>query len=391
VSIMPERYHRGSRHGERARAWREPRHQMDVPAAYSPLVNDDIRYMRRALALARRGLGRTSPNPIVGSVVIREGRVVGAGWHRRAGESHAEVLALRQAGDRARDATLYTTLEPCAHHGRTPPCVDAIVVAGVRRVVAAIRDPDPRVDGRGIARLRNAGLEVTEGVLAEQARIQNRRFIKHVRMRLPWVLLKMALTLDGRATAPGRRYLTGEHARRYVHRLRDEHDAVVVGIGTVLADDPLLTVREVRGRDPLRVVVDTGAHTPPASRVIGRDGRALIAVAEGADRERIDALRASGAQVIELQRGVGGLDLRALARWLDGRDVTSVLLEGGPTLAGAMIRGGLVDEALFIYAPLLVGAGRSALDGPLAELRLQRVRAFRLGEDVAVQGVVPPD
>jgi diaminohydroxyphosphoribosylaminopyrimidine deaminase/5-amino-6-(5-phosphoribosylamino)uracil reductase len=347
--------------------------------------------MRRALALARRGLGRTSPNPIVGSVIVRNQTIVGQGWHRRAGEAHAEVVALERAGDRARGATLYTTLEPCSHHGRTPPCVDAVVAAGISRVVAAIRDPDPRVDGKGFAALRDAGLEVTEGVLADVAEAQNRPFIKRVRARLPWMLLKMALSLDGRATAPGRRYLTGEEARKYVHRLRDEHDAVVVGIGTVLADDPLLTVRDVRGRDPLRVVVDSAARTPPAARVIGRDGRAVIAVAEDAARQRVAALQSAGAHVVDLPRAPGGVDLLALARWLYERDVSSVLLEGGPTLGAAMLHSGLVDETLFIYAPLLIGTGRSALEGPLAQLRLQQVHAFRLGEDVALRGAVPPD
>jgi diaminohydroxyphosphoribosylaminopyrimidine deaminase/5-amino-6-(5-phosphoribosylamino)uracil reductase len=355
-------------------------------------VQTDERFMRRALRLARRGLGRTSPNPVVGSVVVRDGELVAEGWHGRAGQPHAEVIALEIAGDRAAGATLYTTLEPCVHVGRTPPCLDAVLAARVARVVVAVRDPDPRVDGRGIARLRESGLEVTEGVLADEARAQNRPFFKHVRARLPWVLLKLALSLDGRATAPGRRYLTGPQARRRVHQLRDELDAVLVGVGTVLADDPLLTVRDVRGRDPLRVIVDSEARTPPTARVIGSDGRALLFVREGADAARVGALREAGARVVEVSRAEGGVDLVAAMRWLDAHDVLSVLLEGGPTLASAMLRAGLVDEALFLYAPLVVGdAGLPALAGRLETLTLREARAFRLGEDLAVRGLLPPD
>lgn len=352
----------------------------------------DERWMRRALRLAARGLGRTSPNPVVGSVVVREGEVVGEGWHRRAGEPHGEAVALERAGERARGGTLYVTLEPCVHHGRTPPCVDAVLASGVTRVVFGTRDPDPRVDGRGAARLRQAGLEVTEGVAADEVRAQNRPFFKHVRSGLPWVLLKLGLSLDGRVAAPERRYLTGAAAQRYVHRLRDEYDAVMVGVGTVLADDPLLTVREVRGRDPLRVVIDTEARTPPRARVIGGDGRAVVLVGDGADRSSVAALREAGAKVAELPRSGGGIDLGAAARWLDARDVLSVLLEGGPTLAAAMLGAALVDQVLFIYAPLLVGDGPpTALAARLPELRLRAPRSFRLGEDVAIEGLVPPD
>jgi diaminohydroxyphosphoribosylaminopyrimidine deaminase/5-amino-6-(5-phosphoribosylamino)uracil reductase len=354
-------------------------------------VRDEI-YMRRALALARRGVGRTSPNPAVGSVVVQGDRVVGEGWHQRAGEPHAEVVALDRASARSRGATLYATLEPCTHLGRTPPCVDAILAAGIARVVFATRDPDPRVNGRGAARLREAGLEVTSGVLAAEAEALNRPFFKHIRTRLPWVTLKLALSLDGRVTVPGRRYLTGAMARRHVHRMRDEHDAVLVGIGTVLADDPQLTVRDVRGRDPLRVVVDAEARTPPRAPVVGNDGRAVVFVREGAHADRVAALAAAGARVVPIAPSDGGVDLRTALTWLDRHDVLSVLLEGGPTLAASMLRAGLVDEALFIYAPVVVGnAGLPALGESLETIALQHTRVFRLGDDVAVQGLVPPD
>ncbi|OLC52397.1 MAG: riboflavin biosynthesis protein RibD [Chloroflexi bacterium 13_1_40CM_4_68_4] len=348
--------------------------------------------MRRALSLARRGLGRTSPNPTVGSVVVRDDQIVGEGWHQRAGEPHAEIIAIERAGHAARGATLYATLEPCAHVGRTPPCVDAILAAGVSRVVVATRDPDPRVDGRGIAQLQAAGVELTEGVLGEESRALNRPFFKHVRARLPWVTLKLALSLDGRVTAPGRRYLTGAAARRHVHRMRDHSDAVLVGIGTVLADDPQLTVRDVRGRDPLRIVLDAEARTPSAARVIGNDGRAVVFVREGADGGRTRALRDAGARVVEIPRADGGVDIRAALAWLDAHDVRSVLVEAGPTLAAALLRAAFVDEALFLYAPLVVGdAGLPALGGKLDAIALRESRVFRLGDDVAVQGLVPPD
>lgn len=363
-------------------------------AVYALSTDSDTRFMRRALRLARKGLGRTTPNPAVGSVVVRDGVVVGEGWHRRAGEAHAEVIALERAGERARGATLYSTLEPCVHDGRTPPCAEAVLRAGVARVVAATRDPDPRVDGRGVERLRAAGLDVAEGILGQEARALNRAFFKHVRTRLPYVLLKLGLSLDAKVAAPDRRYLTGPESLRHVHRLRDEHDAVMVGIGTVLADDPLLTVREIRGRDPLRVVIDADARTPPAARVVGRDGRALVVVGDGADSVRVSRLRDAGAQVLEAPRGAGGVDLGAAMRLLGARDVTSVLLEGGPTLAAAMLDAALVDELLLIYAPLVVGDPAPSAVGALrrvSALRLRDVRVFRLGEDVAVSATLPPD
>ena len=229
---------------------------------------EDTFFMKRALRLAAKAAGRTSPNPMVGAVVVRGGEVVGEGYHKAAGEPHAEVVALRAARDRARGATLYTTLEPCAHVGRTPPCVDAMREAGVVRVVVAMRDPDPRTDGKGFRLLRAANVEVTQGVLEGDAKRLNEGFISRVRRGRPFVLVKLATTVDGRVAVKGRRYLSGKTALREVHRLRDRYDAILVGIGTVLADDPALTVREVRGRDPLRVIVDTEARTPINAKVL---------------------------------------------------------------------------------------------------------------------------
>jgi diaminohydroxyphosphoribosylaminopyrimidine deaminase/5-amino-6-(5-phosphoribosylamino)uracil reductase len=352
------------------------------------MSDDDTTYMRRALRLAARAAGRTSPNPMVGTVVVRGGEVVGEGYHRAAGEPHAEVNALAKAGDAARGATLYTTLEPCAHHGRTPPCVDAIVHAGIRRVVAAMRDPDPRTDGKGFRHLRAAGVEVEQGVLETEALRLNEGFVSRVRRGRPFVVVKLATTLDGRVTAKGRRYLVGKRALREVHRLRDRFDAVLVGIGTVLADDPLLTVREVTGRDPLRVIVDTDARTPPSAKVIrAKDPqRTVLLVARDADARRTNKLRDAGVLLTTLPRSDGGLDLGAAMRWLGEHGVNTVLSEAGPRVAGALVRAGLADRLMIITTPIAGGDGPPALAGVTDTADLRNVRVRRFGEDVAIEG-----
>ena len=352
------------------------------------MSGEDEKYMRRALRLAARAAGRTSPNPMVGAVVVRGDTIVGEGFHRAAGEPHAEVIALAKAGDAARGATLYTTLEPCAHHGRTPPCVDAIVKAGVRRVVAAMRDPDPRTDGKGFRQLKASGVAVEQGVLEAEAHRLNEGFVSRVRRGRPFVLVKLATTLDGRVTARGRRYLVGKRAMREVHRLRDRSDAVLVGIGTILADDPQLTVREVTGRDPLRVIVDTDARTPPTAKVVrAKDPqRTVLFVARDADTRRTNKLREAGVLISTLPRADGGLDLGAAMRWLGEHGVNTVLSEAGPHIAGALVRAGLADRLMIITAPIAGGDGPPALAGvaDIAELKNTRVR--RYGEDVAIEG-----
>jgi diaminohydroxyphosphoribosylaminopyrimidine deaminase/5-amino-6-(5-phosphoribosylamino)uracil reductase len=352
------------------------------------MADDDTKYMRRALRLAARAAGRTSPNPMVGTVVVRGGEIVGEGFHRAAGEPHAEVNALAKAGDAARGATLYTTLEPCAHHGRTPPCVDAILSAGVRRVVAAMRDPDPRTDGKGFRQLRASGVEVEQGVLETEALRLNEGFVSRVRRGRPFVVVKLATTLDGRVTAPGRRYLVGKRALREVHRLRDRSDAVLVGVGTVLADDPALTVRELTGRDPLRVIVDTDAHTPPTAKVVrAKDPqRTVLFVARDADVRRTNKLREAGVLLTTLPRADGGLDLGAAMRWLGEHGVNTVLSEAGPRVAGALVRGRLADRLMIITTPIAGGDGPPALAGVIDAAELKNVRVRRFGEDVAVEG-----
>lgn len=348
----------------------------------------DVAFMRRALRLAARAAGRTSPNPLVGAVVVNAGAVVGEGYHRGPGLPHGEVNALRAAGDRTRGGTLYCNLEPCAHQGRTPPCVDAIVEAGIARVVAAMRDPDPRVNGRGFRALRARGIAVDEGVCAGEAARLNEGFATRQREGRPFVLLKLATTLDGRVAVPGRRYVVGKRALREVHRLRDRFDAVLVGIGTVLADDPALTVREVRGRDPLRVVLDADARTPLGARVVrAKDPqRTVIFVARDADLRRTKRLRDSGVLLATLPRAAEGLDIRAGLRWLAGQGVNTVLSEAGPRVAASLLRAGLADRVLFLVAPVVGGPGPSALDGLPDPATLKDLKVRRLGDDLAIEG-----
>ena len=325
---------------------------------------------------------------MVGAVVVAGGRIVGEGYHHAAGEPHAEANALAKARDAAPGATLYVTLEPCVHHGRTPPCVDAVREAGISRVVAAMRDPDPRNDGCGIRALRAAGVEVTEGVLREEAERLNAGFVSRIKRGRPHVLVKMATTIDGRAAVKGRRYLSGKPALREVHKLRDRFDAVLVGVGTVIADDPALTVREVRGRDPLRVIVDTEARTPANAKVVrSKDPqRTMIFVARDADARRTNRLRDAGVLLATVPRADGGLDLGAVLRWLGEHGVNTVLSEAGPRVAGALIRAKLADRLLLLISPVAGGDGPPAFDGVAGPAELHDLRVRRVGEDVAIEG-----
>ncbi|HEX9267578.1 MAG TPA: bifunctional diaminohydroxyphosphoribosylaminopyrimidine deaminase/5-amino-6-(5-phosphoribosylamino)uracil reductase RibD [Candidatus Limnocylindria bacterium] len=354
------------------------------------MTDADTTYMRRALRLAARAAGRTSPNPLVGAIVVRAGAVIGEGYYHAAGEPHAEVNALRKAGDGARGATLFTNLEPCAHHGRTPPCVDAVREAGIARVVVAMRDPDPRTDGKGIRGLRAAGIAVEEGLLRTEAERLNAGFLSRLKRGRPFVLLTLASTVDGRVAVPGRRYLSGKAALREVHRLRDRNDAVLVGIGTVLADDPALTVREVKGRDPLRVIVDADARTPPTAKVVrSKDPqRTVIFVARDADVRRTNKLRESGVLLVTAPRADGGLDLSAVLRWLGEHGVNTVMSEAGPHVAGALVRGHLADRVLLLFSPVAGGDGPPALEGVPTASQLHDVRVRKLGDDLALEGAL---
>lgn len=363
----------------------------------------DVQYMQQALDLARGGLGWVSPNPLVGSVIVDQGVVVGQGFHQQFGGPHAEVHALRAAGDRARGSTLYVTLEPCSHTGKTPPCADAVIAAGVSRVVAAMRDPNPLVAGRGLARLAAAGLAVTVGVCEDTAQRLNEAFIKHVTTRRPFVTLKSAITLDGKiATRTGAsQWITGEAARHEGHRLRHAADAIVVGIGTVLQDNPRLTTRlpEQRCSHPLRVIVDSTLQVPSHAQVldVAPDCRTLIATTARAASAPIEQLRVRGVEVVCLPAyDDGRVDLDALWGYLGERGIASVLVEGGATLSAALLQRRLVDKVLFFVAPKIIGGDGLSVVGSCGVATMEQVitlRALgsqRLGEDVLLEAYLTP-
>ncbi len=324
-------------------------------------MNDD-EALRLAFDLAELAEGDTSPNPIVGAVVVRDGEIVGRGYHRRFGGPHAEVYALEQAGERARGATLYVTLEPCAHHGKTPPCTDRLIAAGIARAVVPIEDPNPLVSGRGIAALRAAGIDVEVGRLRETAERQNEIFLKYVRTGIPFVHLKLATSLDGRlATRSGdARWISGQAAQVLVHRLRRRHAAILVGIGTVLADDPQLTVRHVVGRQPVPVVLDARGRVPLTARLLARDRHPIVAAAQVHAARRAE-LESAGCRVWELPgEGSGKVDLASLLGRLGEAGIDSVLVEGGGETAASFLEAGLVDRVSFFIAPMIIG-GRNAV------------------------------
>ncbi|GAB4123660.1 MAG: bifunctional diaminohydroxyphosphoribosylaminopyrimidine deaminase/5-amino-6-(5-phosphoribosylamino)uracil reductase RibD [Sideroxydans sp.] len=350
----------------------------------------DSQWMARALQLAERGLYTTSPNPRVGCVLVKAHEVVGEGWHERAGEPHAEVHALRAAGEAARGATAYVTLEPCSHHGRTPPCADALIAAGVSRVVCAMQDPNPQVAGQGMARLRAAGIQVECGLMEAAARELNPGFVARMTRGMPWVRSKIAASLDGRtALANGNsQWITGEAARQDVQRWRARSCAVLTGSGTVLADDPQLNVRIDTGRQPLRVVLDSALRTPPTARIL-QGGKVLLCTTSR-DAEKRAAIEARGAEVLVLADAQGRVDLSAVLRELARRGSNEVLVEAGRTLNGALLRAGLVDELLLYLAPHLLGdAARGMADlGVLTGLDQRVDLAWRdvrrVGEDLRI-------
>jgi diaminohydroxyphosphoribosylaminopyrimidine deaminase/5-amino-6-(5-phosphoribosylamino)uracil reductase len=320
------------------------------------LTAQDSRWMAQALRLAEQGLYSTSPNPRVGCVLVRDGDVVGRGWHERAGEPHAEVHALREAGEAARGATAYVTLEPCSHHGRTPPCADALIAAGVARVVVAVPDPNPQVAGEGIEKLRSAGIAVETGLMETEARELNAGFFSRMTRGIPWVRSKIAMSLDGRtALANGAsQWITGKAARRDVQHWRARSCAVLTGINTVLADDARLNVRDIEAeRQPLRVVLDSSLQMPPSARVL-QDGGVLIYTA-ARNAEKSAALERAGATVVALPDGNRQIDLPGMLRDLAQSGCNEVLVEAGRILNGALLRAGVVDELLLYVAPQLLG------------------------------------
>jgi len=331
----------------------------------------DHEFMARALQLAARGLNTTTPNPRVGCVLVKEGAIVGEGWHERAGEPHAEAHALRQAGAAAHGATAYVTLEPCSHHGRTPPCADALIDAGIVRVVAAMRDPNPLVAGEGIARLSLAGVDVASGLLENEARELNIGFVSRMARGRPWMRLKVAASLDGKTALNNGKsqWITGPDARRDAHAWRARSCAILTGIGTVRDDDPSLTVRDVAcTRQPLRVVVDSRLATPATAKILVGDGALIFAAVAGT---------APGAEVVVMPNSAGKVDLAAMLQELGRRGINELLVEGGMRLNGSLLREGLVDELLIYQAPILLGdVARGMFDLPeLTDLgAVQRLR-----------------
>jgi diaminohydroxyphosphoribosylaminopyrimidine deaminase/5-amino-6-(5-phosphoribosylamino)uracil reductase len=358
-------------------------------------------YMRMALNLAAKGAGYVTPNPMVGAVVVKDGRIVGRGYHQQLGGPHAEVNAIDDAGEMAGQATLYVTLEPCHHHGRTPPCTRKILEAGIRRVVVAMADPNPHVTGGGNAFLSAQGVDVTVGVCESEAQRLNESFVKFMGSQTPFVVLKMAATLDGRiATRTGdSRWVTGPQARALVHQLRHEMDAIMVGVGTALSDDPELTTRLEKGRgiDPIRVVLDTHLTLSPMARLLNpmSVSETIIVCGPEAAKEKKMPLKDKGAVILEVPLSDGRIDLKALVVQLGARGITSLLIEGGAQVAGSALKAGIVDQVRLFYAPKLLGGedGIPLCAGKGPEkmndcLRLHGTKVSRAGDDIVVTGYV---
>lgn len=358
-------------------------------------------YMQHALSLAKLALGHTSPNPAVGAVVVKDGVVVGEGYTQPPGSDHAEVVALRQAGEKARGATMYVSLEPCCHYGRTPPCTQAILNAGIAEVHFPMSDPNPLVGGRGIAEMESAGIKTFLDECGEAEEI-NEAYTKFITRGVPFVTAKFAMSLDGKvATKNGdSKWISSDESRRYVHCLRHIVDAIMVGVDTIIADDPRLTARAGRegGRaekQPLRIVVDSRARTPLDAQVLKMPGKTLIAVVEGVDPAKTRALFQAGAEVLNLPSKDGRVDLRELLVILGRREVISLLVEGGATLFGSLFDQGLVDKLLAFIAPIIIGGGgaKSPIEGKGVEeiaqaMTLSRVGMQRFGDDMLIRGYV---
>ena len=361
----------------------------------------DETYMRRAIVLAERGAGWTSPNPMVGAVIVKDGRIIGEGWHRRYGEAHAERNALQSCTESPVGAVLYVTLEPCCHHGKQPPCTDAILEAGIRRVAVGSGDPNPLVAGKGVELLRSHGVTVDTGVLKEECDALNPVFFHFIQTKRPYVVIKYAMTMDGKiATRTGdSRWITGEAARQRVHQDRHRYSAIMAGVGTVLADDPLLTCRMEGGKNPVRIICDSHLRTPPDSRVV-RTAREVptILAAAAPPPERRKALEDAGCQVWDLPGPEGRVDLNALMDRLGAQDIDSVLLEGGGALNWAALHSGIVQKVQTYIAPKLFGgtAAKSPIAGlgvetPAQAVRLVRTTVTQIGEDFLLESEVETD
>jgi len=352
--------------------------------------------MRKALNLARRGLGKTSPNPMVGALIIRDGGIIGQGYHRRYGDNHAEINAIRDARGDTSGATLYVTLEPCCHHGKkTPPCLDALLKHDLGRIVIGTVDPNPQVNGKSIEVLRERGIETEVGVLSEECYRLNEVYFKYIQTGIPFVTLKFAQTLDGRiaSTTGDSRWISSEPSLRLAHKLRSLHDAVLVGVGTVLRDDPQLTVRQVKGRNPIRIVTDSRLRAPLSSKILRDQELAptIIATTSQADRGKLSSLMQMGIEVLMVEEDKEGkADLKDLLKKLGEMNISSILVEGGATLITSFIRQELADRLVVILAPKIMGKGIDAV-GDLGisdverALKLSFIKTYRSGEDLIME------
>jgi len=350
--------------------------------------------MKKALRAAERGRGRVEPNPMVGAVLAKTGKLLATGWHKTFGGPHAEIDAFKKISQGARGATLYVTLEPCSHYGKTPPCADAIIRAGISRVIAAMKDPFPQVSGRGFCKLRQAGIQVESGLLAAEAERLNAPYLKMLRQRLPFVTLKWAMTLDGRiATVTGdSKWISGPASRKLVHRMRSKSNCVMIGVNTALFDDPELTVRHVRGRNPLRIVVDSRGRLPIRSKIAqsAQNTPTIVATTQRASQKWAQSLAKSGVEVIRLPARQGRVDLKALMRELSRRGVCTVLVEGGAHLAGALMEEGLADRLAVFIGPKICLDGLAPLVGRAVEQMAKAIRAKnttvrKIGNDFLIE------
>jgi diaminohydroxyphosphoribosylaminopyrimidine deaminase/5-amino-6-(5-phosphoribosylamino)uracil reductase len=362
---------------------------------------DDPKYMEMALDLALKGQGLTSPNPMVGAVVVKNGRVAGAGYHQAAGQAHAEVNALDDAGVDAKGATLYVNLEPCNHSGRTPPCTQKILQAGISRVVVAMKDPNPDVKGGGIDLLRRRGIRVTLGVCEDKAKKLNEVFVKYIRTRRPFVVLKCAATLDGRIAAKtgDSKWITGEAARGFVHRLRHSVDAILVGVNTVKSDDPRLTTRmeNGQGKDPLRIILDTRLSIPPDAEVLRLDSKSdtILVAGKGVAQEKKAALEKNSVRIIESDVKDDLINMDLLMDQLGAMTITSLLIEGGGRVIASALGAGIVDKIVFFYAPKILGGDDGVPmcrgEGPdlmSGCIQVQDIAVQRFGDDLMIEGYI---
>ncbi|HZX44799.1 MAG TPA: bifunctional diaminohydroxyphosphoribosylaminopyrimidine deaminase/5-amino-6-(5-phosphoribosylamino)uracil reductase RibD [Candidatus Nanoarchaeia archaeon] len=350
------------------------------------------KYMEITLKLAEKGKGNVSPNPMVGAIIVKRGRIVGKGWHKKCGEAHAEVCALREAGKKAREGILYCNLEPCSHWGRTPPCTEQIVDAGIREIVVAMKDPNPLVNG--FQELKQRGIKSRIGILEEEARKLNEPYIKWMKTKKPFVVVKAAMSLDGQiATRTGdSKYITGREARKFVHELRAEYDAVMVGSNTVKKDNPELTVRLAKGRNPIKVIVDSSLKLPINSNIVKNEpSKLIIATSKKASKAKVKELMLKGVHVLYINTIKGKLNLEHLMKELGKREICSVLIEGGAELNAEAIKAGVADKVLFFISPQFIGKGLSALgDLGIAKvdrsIKLKKLDYRKIGKDILIEG-----